>query len=54
MWIKDYEKVLGALKSCNEFLCSECPYARWDDYDYKLRCIHMLINDLTEVVKELI
>ena len=54
MWIDNKKEVLHALDCCNEFLCEECLYRKWDSDEYKLRCIHMLINDLTKVIKELI
>ena len=46
-------KILEALKSCSEFCCSECPYQCLDDEDYKLRCIHTLIKDTYELLKEI-
>lgn len=42
-------KALKGLKCCAEYLCGECPYKEFEHIEYKLRCIHMLINDLEEV-----
>lgn len=48
------ETVLKGIECCAEFLCGECPYQRYDDEKskvYTLRCIHMLMQDINELVK---
>lgn len=40
------------MKCCNEFLCSECPYEKYDDKvnkEYTIRCIHMLMQDINKL-----
>lgn len=40
------------MKCCNEFLCGECPYEKYDDkknYEYTMRCIHMLMQDINKL-----
>ena len=46
------EQILLALKCCSEFYCDDCPYQKYDDYDYKLKCIHKFIVDLEKFMKE--
>ena len=43
-------QTLEALDACNEFECGRCPYQIYDSDDYKLRCIHMLIENLHEIM----
>ena len=48
-------ETLEALDACNEFECGRCPYQKYDSDEYKLRCIHMLITNLHEIMfKEVI
>ena len=51
-WVGEVQNssLLEALAHCAEFLCDECPYQKWDSNEYKLRCIHMLIVDLNEML----
>lgn len=35
-----------SIASCAEFLCSQCPYNRYESIDYKLKCIHKLMVDI--------
>lgn len=44
-------KALKGLKCCAEFLCGECPYAEHQHIEYKLRCSHIMHQDLTEVLE---
>lgn len=44
-------KALLGLKCCSEFLCGECPYAEYQHIEYKLRCIHKMLMDLTEILE---
>ena len=49
MKIEDIE--LG-MKCCNEFICGECPYEKFDDKEsliYTMRCIHKLIQDINKL-----
>ena len=45
-------KILKSLKACSEFYCDECPYQHLDDKTYKMRCIHALIKDTYELLKD--
>ena len=44
------EETLKALQACHDFCCGECPYQKYDSYEYKLRCIHILIDNLYELI----
>lgn len=46
------EKIMKALAACSEFCCGECPYQYLDSMEYKLRCIHTLIEDVYGFLKE--
>lgn len=49
---KDIE--LG-MKCCNEFLCGECPYYKFNDKEnciYTMRCIHKLMQDINKLYFE--
>lgn len=50
--MKDKETIMKALSVCAEFECDRCPYQYLDHEEYKLRCIHALIMDLNEILKE--
>lgn len=50
--MNDKEKIMRALQACSEFCCNECPYQHLDDKEYSLRCIHTLIEDVYELLKE--
>ena len=50
--MKDKETIMKALSACSEFYCCECPYQYLDDKEYSLRCIHTLIKDVNEMLKE--
>ena len=46
------EDIELGMKCCNEFLCGECPYEKFDDkknHEYILRCIHTLMKDINEL-----
>lgn len=46
------EEIEQGMKCCNEFLCGECPYEKYDDKvskQYTMRCIHMLIQDINKL-----
>jgi hypothetical protein len=45
----DKNTVLTGLTKCSEFLCDECPYQKYDDETYKMRCMHMLMVDIKSV-----
>lgn len=49
----DKYQIFQGLSCCAEFFCDDCPYKIYDDdYTYKIRCIHMLIEDLHEYMKK--
>ena len=40
------EEIEQGMKCCNDFLCGECPYEKYDDkviHQYTMCCIHMLM-----------
>lgn len=46
------EEIEKGMKCCNEFACGECPYEKYDDkkqHLYTMRCIHMLMHDITKL-----
>lgn len=46
------EDIELGMKCCNEFLCGECPYEKFDDkkgHTYTMRCIHRLIQDISKL-----
>lgn len=44
------EEIEQGMKCCNEFLCGECPYEKYDDNkQYTMRCIHMLMQDINKL-----
>ena len=46
------EEIEQGMKCCNEFLCGECPYEKYDDkesHQYTMRCIHMLIQNINKL-----
>ena len=46
------EEIEQGMKCCNEFLCGECPYEKYDDkvsHQYTMRCIHMLMQDINKL-----
>ena len=48
------EIVEKALLLCNKFVCDECPYNKYQNYDYPFSCMDMLISDLCEIrIKQL-
>ena len=44
-------RALIGLRCCVEFLCSECPYDKFQSDEYTLRCIYLMHLDLAEVLK---
>ena len=44
--------VCKAIASCAEFCCGECPYDIYVSKDYPFRCIHYLMTDINEFLKE--
>ena len=49
--LKREDTELG-IKCCNEFLCGECPYEKYDDkvsHQYTMRCIHTLMKDINNL-----
>ena len=42
------EEIEKGIKCCNEFLCGECPYKKYDDKSkiYTIRCMHKLMKDI--------
>ena len=46
------EEIEQGMKCCNEFLCGECPYEKYDDKvskQYTMRCIHMLMQYINKL-----
>lgn len=46
------EDIEQGMICCNEFLCGECPYGKYDDKvnkGYIMRCIHMLMQDINRL-----
>ena len=52
-YIVDEEDILKGIECCAEYMCGECPYQRFEHKDYKMRCIHMLMEDIATWVKEI-
>ena len=53
--IMNREEIEQGMKCCNEFLCGECPYGKYDDKvskQYTMRCIHMLMQDINKLYFE--
>ena len=46
------EETLKAIQVCAEFLCSECPYKIYEHEEYKMRCIHKLMVDIDQLIKD--
>jgi hypothetical protein len=44
------ETVLKGIECCSEFLCGECPYQKYESKQYSLKCNHMLMLDINELV----
>lgn len=45
-------KVRMGLSACADCLCDEYPYKEFDHPDYKIQCIHKLIEDINTLRKE--
>lgn len=46
----DKENIELGMKCCNEFLCGECPYEKYDSNpEYSIRCIHILMKDINKL-----
>ena len=50
--MKNKTKIMEALAVCSEFCCGECPYQYLDDKEFPFRCIHALVKDTYELLKE--
>ena len=50
--MKDKETIMKGLQACRDYCCRECPYQYLDDEYYILRCIHTLVKDVNEMLKE--
>lgn len=50
----DKEQIEQGMKCCEEFLCGECPYQRYDDttHEYNIRCMHKLMVDINKLYFE--
>ena len=46
------EQILLALKCCSEFYCDDCPYQKYDDCGYTLKCIHKFTTDLYDFLRK--
>lgn len=47
---KDKKETKKALE-CAYYLCNEYPYQKYDDYDYHIRGIHKLVEDVRNELK---
>lgn len=43
------EEIELGMKCCNDFFCGECPYKKYEHMEYKIRCIHKLIQDINKL-----
>lgn len=43
------EEIELGIKCCEDFICGECPYEKYDDGHYKLRCVHILMKDINKL-----
>ena len=43
------DEVLKGLESCADFMCKGCPYQKFSDHTYTLRCMHRLISDMEKL-----
>ena len=46
------EEVLKGLECCVDFCCNDCPYHYLDSKEYPIRCIHSLLTDVHNLIKE--
>lgn len=47
------EEILKGIECCAEFLCGECPYQKYEHNEYKMKCIHNLMKDINDLVKNI-
>lgn len=47
------EEILKGIECCAEFLCGECPYQKYEHNEYKMKCIHRLMQDINDLVKNI-
>ena len=45
------EEILKGIECCAEFLCGECPYQKYVDPKYLLKCNTALMRDVNELLK---
>ena len=45
------EEILKGVECCAEFLCSECPYQKYEDPKYLLKCNTALMRDVNDLLK---
>lgn len=48
----DKYQIFQGLSCCSKFFCDGCPYKIYEDDLYKIQCIHILIEDLHNYMKE--
>ena len=46
------EEILKAVRACDGFYCNLCPYKKYEDDDYILKCIHALMRDIYKLLKD--
>lgn len=46
------ETIRKAIECCAEFSCGECPYLKYEDKIYKLKCIRRLMVDARDYLWE--
>ena len=43
------DEVLKGLESCADFMCKGCPYQKFSDRTYTVRCMHRLMTDMEKL-----
>lgn len=46
------EETLKGLECCADFMCKDCPYRKFSDQTYTIRCMHRLMVDLQKLEAE--
>lgn len=47
------EEILKGIECCAEYLCSDCPYQKYEHHEYKMRCVHRLLEDINNLLKNI-
>ena len=43
------EEVFKGLACCADFMCKDCPYQKFSDQTYTLRCMHRLMSNMEKL-----